>query len=168
MLIAGFSIITACNSQKASSTEVFSSEYARLRVELPCKPVETSKDRYSYTAGERFAFEWQCDSGVLNYKVTYGDHNPDTPESIETFLNYSKGDLEFALRDQIRSKEYVSIDGRKGYKFRFSNGTILIALTANQRGVLHINMMRKDGKLLSEVDLNTFNQVLDSVKFSEK
>lgn len=161
------SMVTACDGQKTRLSEDFSSEYARLAVSLPCKAVEIRKESYKYAAGERFGIDWACEAGSLRYLIMYGDHNPDTPETTETFLRYSKGDLELAFKDQIRSSEEVSIDGRKGYKYLKSNGTVLFALTANKRGILHINMIRQDGKDLTDADLDSFVKILESVKFSE-
>lgn len=171
LILTSVLLLTTCEGQKSRPSDVFRSEYAGLTVLLPCNAVETRKDSYKYVAGERFGYDWMCEINSYRYRIDYGDHNPDTPESVETFLNYSKGDIEVAMKDKVRETKGISIGGKKGYKFLFSDGKatrILAALTANQRGILHIWMIRLDGNDLSESDRKNFDQILDSVKFVDK
>ena len=171
LVLTGVLMVAACDGQKSRPSHVFRSEYAGLTLEIPCNATETRKDSYKYAAGERFGFDWMCEIDSYRYVINYGDHNPDTPESVDTFLNYSKGDIEIAMKDTIRETKEISIDGKKSYKFLFSNGKatrMLAALTANERGILHVQMIRLDGNDLTESDRKNFDQILGSVRFVDK
>ena len=75
------------------------------------------------------------------------------------------------MKNKIREMKKIKKKKKKSYKFLFSNGKatrILAALTANERGILHVRMIRLDGNDLTESDRKNFDQILGSVRFVDK
>lgn len=171
VVLIGVLLMTSCATQRSDGWESFHSDHASLDLNLPCSAKETRKDSLPYAAGERFGYEWACEAGPNRYVISYGDHDPGTPETVETFLNYSKGDAERAFKDLIREESEISIDGKKAFKFLIVNekgGALLQAVTANRRGLLRILMLRKDASGFQGSDRQIFEQILSSVKFADE
>ncbi len=141
VVLLAFLTANCVPSEKTSDLKEFSSEDAGFKISLPCSPQLTRKDEYPYKAGKRYGYDFECNSAEKKIKLSFGDHNPDSGETTEKFLEYSKGDIEFALRDSNKERREMTIDGHPGYRYiiTYKNGAhSIVYLAANNKGIFHL------------------------------
>ena len=159
----------SCIAQRSDGWEEFIAEDAGFKVSLPCKP-DRDVVEYNYSVGKRFGYTFSCDQNGTKFKIDFGDHNPETGESVQKFLEYSQGDIELAFKDFIRTKEDISIDNFAGRRYVMNPGGgkyLITAVTSNKKGILHATIGPVSMPVSPEVD-KTFKRVIDSIRFQSK
>lgn len=162
VVLLAFLAVSCIDCRETSDLKEFSSNDAGFKINLPCDPQQTRKDEYPYKAGKRYGYDFECSFNSTKIKLSFGDHNPDSGETTGKFLEYSKGDLEIALRDANKERREVTIDGHPGYRYviTYKNGKRLIVyLTANAKGVFHLTI----GPLLDPDNSKAYEEKFDQV-----
>ena len=95
LAIAIFS--SSCVAQQGDEWREFVAADAGFSVKLPCNP-EKQIQEYKYSVGKRYGYDYVCSHNGMRFKIDFGDHNPETGESVQTFLEYSTGGIELAFR----------------------------------------------------------------------
>ncbi len=167
-VLLAFVAVSCVSQQKTPDLKEFSSDDAGFKISLPCIPQQTRKDEYPYKAGKRYGYEFECSFTGKKFKLSFGDHNPDSGETTEKFLEYSKGDIETALRDAKKERKEMTIDGHPGFRYAITNknGTLsIVYLTANDKGVFHLMIGPFIGSNSSKADGEEFDQIIGTFHF---
>ncbi|HMM81059.1 MAG TPA: hypothetical protein PKC65_13655 [Pyrinomonadaceae bacterium] len=165
-ILVGALFVFGCAVKPPDGWTEFVAKDAGFSVKLPCAPGREVEE-YPYKAGKRYGYKYSCDSNGIGYRITFGDHNPDTGESVQKFLEYSEGDLELAFKDSIKEKQEVQVDGFHGrmYLLHIDERKYLwTAIVSNNKGVLHVTLVPLSTPG-AEKGSETFERVLSSVRF---
>ncbi|MCC7308246.1 MAG: hypothetical protein IT173_11825 [Acidobacteria bacterium] len=168
VVLLAFVSVSCVGPHKNSNLKEFTSDDAGFKISLPCSPQIRRKDEYTYKAGKRYGYDFECDSAEKKIKLFFGDHNPDSGETTEKFLEYSKGDIEFAFRDSNKERREMTIDGHPGYRYviTYKNGAYsIVYLAANDKGIFHLMIGPFVGSEHSKANEEESDQIIDTFHF---
>jgi hypothetical protein len=168
-LLAISLLCCSCVAQNSDGWQEFVADDAGFRASLPCKPKREVQE-YDYSVGKRFGYTFSCSRNGTSFKIDFGDHNPETGESVQKFLEYSEGDIELAFKTFILAKEDIFIDTLAGRRYVINpdGGKYLItAVTSNKKGILHATVGPVSMPVSPE-DEKIFKRIIDSIRFLSK
>jgi hypothetical protein len=117
----------------------FASTEAAIEASFPCNP-KSEVEEYQYKPGKRFGYTFQCEVDGTRFRIMFGEHNPETGETVAKFLGYAEGDFElaFASKADEKRKESIVLDGFDAYRYelRLQQASYLALIAANEKGAL--------------------------------